>query len=448
MTNQMASANSRPHAVLTRTFAKPRTIPTLTVQATISFACPACFVKLTVPGTLAGVVGPCPSCGTSIQAPFPESQAVNTPPVQVQPVYEPPASPAPVVLKPEPRQLPQRAHSGEVSAKPIPATSQAPPYEPAPSRRRRTRSPLRILVPLLFVITCIGVIAGTVILMKRDTDIAAMPLFPKPAAPPSSLPEENQAASPAGIEIASLHAVPFPSAADTEDLIQPQDFPVQPEPEAPGIIALRTLEQFLAAKSLEERLPLIESRTPEDQLVESVLAGPLPPTPRIYTDIQEPDTVEQLIDVYFNVDFDLGQGVINPQTLLVRIRTGEEPKVVIDPFLDLYGGRLLAYANEPSQRGGVFRVIAWAGAFCNEEHVPNREKKLTLRLMARDGAREICQAYFNRLSKIGKMLQDDTSGLYYGQARPCTVMLRWNTEEDPKNPYLEAIDIKSLNWNP
>jgi hypothetical protein len=46
------------------------------------------------------------------------------------------------------------------------------------------------------------------------------------------------------------------------------------------------------------------------------------------------------------------------------------------------------------------------------------------------------------------MLEDGTYSLSYGKAKACTVMLRWNTEEDPKMPYLEALLIKNLDWNP
>ncbi len=216
--------------------------------------------------------------------------------------------------------------------------------------------------------------------------------------------------------------------------------------EAPAIAALRTLEKFLSAVTLDERMPLIETRTPPELLADSVLAGPLPPTIYISTDRQESNAIEQLVDVYYQVDFDKGDGKSDAQTILVRTRHGEPPKVVADPFLDLYGGRLLAYSKRQTDRGGVFQVIACAGAFCFEEHVPDRARKLTLRLMATDGPGEISRAYFSKFSKIGEMIKDET--IQYGRALPCTVMLRWNLEDDPNKPYLEAIDIKSLNWNP
>jgi hypothetical protein len=35
-----------------------------------------------------------------------------------------------------------------------------------------------------------------------------------------------------------------------------------------------------------------------------------------------------------------------------------------------------------------------------------------------------------------------------GKAKLCTVVLRWNTEDQPEYPYLEAVDIKTMDWNP
>jgi hypothetical protein len=121
---------------------------------------------------------------------------------------------------------------------------------------------------------------------------------------------------------------------------------------------------------------------------------------------------------------------------------------VVDPFLDLFGGRLAAYAAKPSDKGGVFQVIASPLATCTDPAMPNREKKLTLKLLARDNTKAIAEAYFAKMSKIGEMLEDGTYSLSYGKAKACTVMLRWNTEEDVNHPYLEAIAIKTLDWNP
>jgi hypothetical protein len=41
-----------------------------------------------------------------------------------------------------------------------------------------------------------------------------------------------------------------------------------------------------------------------------------------------------------------------------------------------------------------------------------------------------------------------TTSLSYGKAKACTVMLRWNADDNPAMPYLEALTIKALDWNP
>lgn len=33
-------------------------------------------------------------------------------------------------------------------------------------------------------------------------------------------------------------------------------------------------------------------------------------------------------------------------------------------------------------------------------------------------------------------------------SKACTVILLWNTEEKSNMPYLEALSLKALNWNP
>jgi hypothetical protein len=93
-------------------------------------------------------------------------------------------------------------------------------------------------------------------------------------------------------------------------------------------------------------------------------------------------------------------------------------------------------------------LIIWAVASCNDPQVRNRENKLTLKLLPRDNAKAIAQAYFGRQSKIGRMLGDGPYSLSYGKAKPCTVVLRWNTEDHPEYPYLEAIHLKTMDWNP
>ena len=212
--------------------------------------------------------------------------------------------------------------------------------------------------------------------------------------------------------------------------------------------ALAVLETFLAAPSLTEWLPIMETKTPEAELAASCLARPLPPAPKMLLEFQETNTIEELVDFYYSVDFVEENNRVNAQTILVRSRGGGAPKVVVDPFLDLYGGRLAAFAAKPSDKSGDFQVIAYAVASCLDPQIPNREKKLTLKLLARDNGKEIALAYFGKMSKIHEILEDGTYSFSYGKAKSCTVMLRWNAEDNPQYPYLEALTLKALDWNP
>jgi len=369
---------------------------------------------------------------------------------QVADVTPTPVS-TPAVLRPEPRQLPVRASHGEQPvAKQMPEPSRSSggssKSNPLP-RHPHQRGPLaRSFILLLFLAAAVGIAYGVRTVLNNQTKV-----------PPSTkntestvrtiLPED---APPKKTELPAQEMVPsLPvPAPEQPSIIEPAPpFPEGMEPEEPGKAADKVLEKFLAAKSLPERLGLIETKTPEAELAKSCLASPLPPA-SFLTEARETNAVERVTDIYYNVDFDAENNTKNLQTILVRTRGSGDPKVVVDPFLDSYGGRLAAYAKTPSDKAGVFQVIISAVASCYDERVPNREKKLTLKLLPRDQTKEIASAYFGRQSKIGMMLEDGTYSLGYGRAKACTVLLRWNTEDNAATPYLEAIDLKRLDWNP
>ncbi len=314
-------------------------------------------------------------------------------------------------------------------------------------RHPRQRGPLvRSLMALLFLIATLGIVYGVRTVLNNQTKVP--PSTKNTASTVRTILPEN--APPKKSERPSEEMVPsLPvPAPEQPTIIEPApSFPEGMEPEEPGKAADKVLENFLTAKSLPERLALIETKTPEAELANSCLASPLP-VASFLTEARETNAVERVTDIYYNVDFDAGNNTKNLQTILVRTRGLSDPKVVVDPFLDSYGGRLAAYAKTPSEKAGVFQVIISAVASCYDERVPNREKKLTLKLLPRDQTKEIASAYFGRQSKIGMMLEDGTYSLGYGRAKACTVLLRWNTEDNAATPYLEAIDLKRQDWNP
>lgn len=512
---------------------------------TITFQCPACGIKLTVPGNLAGVTGPCPNCRNSIQAPFPSPPPappsygypqgpaaayqppapppgyqppasppayqppapayqppapapVYQPPVvspsddaagplpspaaapvyQPQPVsiptaYEPPplppqvtdypavpavpvpepgASGTPALVRPEPRQLPNRSSHGEPVAKqmPEPSTSgrSSKKGNPLPRHPRRKGPLARFLMLFLFVIASVALIFGVLtVLNSQPKDLPlAKPLPPASSSP--AVPGEPPAERSPAIPEARPPALPVPQPEQPAIVEPPPELPEGIEPINSSTEAREVLDKFLAARTLAERMPLIETKTSQAALEASCLARPLPPADKIYIETRENNAMEQVSDFYHSIDFIGENNQLHPHLILVRIRGTSPPKVVVDPFLDTYGGRLAAYAKAPVEQAGVFQVTVSALASCYNEKVPNREKKLTLKLLPRDNEKAIAEAYFGRQSEIGRMLEEGTYSLRYGMAKACTVMLRWNKEDNADQPYLEAIKLNTLDWNP
>ena len=325
------------------------------------------------------------------------------------------------------------------------ASKKANPLPRHPHRRNRFIS---FLIPLLFLVASVAVGFGVATFLKNQSKVAGGK-EPTNASYGTILPEDDIPSKKTGKpdkDVVRSMGVPTPELPRIADSSPP--VPDGIEPKLPGEVATEVLEKFLAAKTLAERLPMMETHTPEAELAKTCLAGPLPATLKYQIYEQESNPVEQVVDFYHNVDFDAGNNRTNPQTLLVRKRGTSDPKIVVDPFLDTYGGRLAAYIKTPTEKAGIFEVIISAVASCYDTKVPNHEKKLTLKLLPQDNAKEIALAYFGRQSRIGLMLEDGTHSLSYGKAKACTVMLHWNMEDNPQAPYLEALDLKSLDWNP
>lgn len=302
---------------------------------------------------------------------------------------------------------------------------------------------------MTFLVLASGVIYGVITILQQDPSVKS-PAMAEAGEAPSKV---KQILPPEDDTFETLTEDTGMQSVAVVDPLMPEigekavDVPPELQPVDGGNEALKLLEKFLAMKTLEERLPHIESKRAEIDIASSVLNEPLPDVLKISVDVHETNTIEQVIDYYYLVDFAGAEGGVNPQTMLVRTRGGGAPKVVVDPFLDLFGGRFAAFAEKPTQEAGTFQIIISAGAFCYDD-VPTPERKYTLKILSREDTKEIAKAYFGKRSKIGDMLSDETSGFAYGQARPCTVFMRWNMDEDPEKPFLEALDIKALNWNP
>jgi hypothetical protein len=339
----------------------------------LHFHCPACGIRLSVPMHLAGVNGPCPSCGASIEAP---------------------------AIRPSPDAGP---------AKPPPAGREDAP----PTLRCRAAAFIsRILMPMILLMATVALVYGVLTLLKGRL----------PASSSQSATTEKPADD-------------SPSLADGL------------EPVSLWHNADATLDKFLAASDLAGRMPLMESAATEKQLAATCLAKPLPAVIRMVPEFRETDAGGDRVDHFYSVEFQTTDKPSGTHTMLVRTRGDDPPKVMADAFLDTYGGRLARYAANSSDEEGVFRAVVYAVAGCTDPTIPNHENKLTLKLMSCDNGREIASASFSRDSAIAKMLEDGTYKLTYGKSRPCTVKLRWNTEQGPGRPFLEAVAIRDYGWD-
>ncbi len=350
--------------------------------------------------------------------------------------------------------MPNRPHP-EVVAKPIPEGSRVPESRrsqsaPLPKHPHRPGILARVGLLLLFLIASGALVFGVLTFLKsqQEKDSRSQDIRP-----PANASETGKT----------------PAAADSTRAAEPQKTPPLPPPSAPsepivvdpppplpeglnakplGEDERAVLGKFLSARTLEERLPVIETKTPQAELAGTCLAAPLPPAADYALDYQETDSMEDKIDFFYYVSFQKEQGPPEKFTILVRTRGKSQPKVVVDPFLDTFGGRLAAYASKPTDKAGVFQVIADPIATCLDPKVPDKEKKLTLKLLPCENTKEIALAFFGRQSKIGQMLEDGTHSLSYGKPKPCTIMLSWNMKDDPNHPFIEAVHLKALDWTP
>lgn len=360
-------------------------------------------------------------------------------PILTPSLLPPPAGPT--VVKVEPRNSRQRkADAPEVVSRPITEQYLTEPREYRHPEKVQSRLFSRLLISLIVVSVMAAISIGLILYFQGQAEKTG--ISGSTSKTLKILPDEEIPQSPA------LPSKPAPPPAVTPPPAAVETAP-KPAKAHPGIAAMAVLEKFLAAASLEERLPLIETKLPKAELEASILTKPFPANPQIAPDIQEANPADGSIDMFYNVDFKTSDGKNSPQLVLVRVHGEGAPKVIVDPFLDTFGGRLASYASAPSDKPATFHVIISAVAqTTSDRNVPNYENKLRLKLMPRDNEKEIANAYFTKLSKIGQMITTEGSGFRYGQARTAKVTLQWNKTEDPQMPFLEAIDIKEFRWNP
>lgn len=199
---------------------------------------------------------------------------------------------------------------------------------------------------------------------------------------------------------------------------------------------------FLVARSLDERMPLLETTTPREELEKSVLTGILPANGSFESLEVRFNKILGTSEVIFKAGFVDVDGVAESYLILVRTRGDQVPKVVADPFLDTYGGRFAQFLAEPKPGAHRFQMVATIFDFCSDESIPDYQQKSTMKISVARGAPDLAKAYFAKASPLTEKLKK--LGVRYGHGTGATITVQWYTTGEP---YLEVVDVASLDWS-
>ena len=93
----------------------------------------------------------------------------------------------------------------------------------------------------------------------------------------------------------------------------------------------------------------------------------------------------------------------------------------------------------------MFRPFIMVYDFCTNQSIPDNGNKETVKMIGLLGGKEIAKAYYDKSSPVLEKLSK--LGLKYGHATNATVSLRWNFDTDPNVPFLEVLEVHSLEWD-
>lgn len=451
---------------------------------TFTFSCPHCQTRLTVPVSLAGISGPCPSCRTPITAPRPEPEPRPVPaPLPVSgpvpaareeptaPIATPeaeratgkpetvslesvlpdrkelPAAGGPRI-RPEPRQRPDRPSSPPVSTRRSTEDQSSRGFmDSPPESGRRSYRLIHLLFPMAF-------------LAMAATLVGALVYFYGPGAPGPRLKEANR--PPVIPPPAKVQPSPAPLQAGNGSA----ELPTPPDPapgrgqsrdtgtsessgESPAIIAYALLESFLQAKDAASRVGMVEPATSEQELGATLLKGPLPEFTQIFSDLPQHRPDEKMTDFPYRVSFVVKDAPNVDYAILVRQRGTQPPRIFLPAFLDLVGGRLAAFTREPNTSAPtLFHVYLEPIDGCYEKDVPGADRKFTFKLLSSPFGKETARAYAANASRFRSMVEEPTYPIRWGMRRRATITLEWNHKEDPAKPFLELVDLNSPDWDP
>ena len=450
----------------------------------LKFTCIHCNASLTVPDSMAGIVGPCPKCGQQIQAPQAQPAPSSVPATFVAEPRERPKTSHPAKIPeprskprskeeladrqsitPAPRGLPERQAHRKVS--PRRSTTDSSRSTQAgrsgngrPSHRSSSSSSggrfSRIGVPVLFAVVSAAIVyfllyhfmPGGPGQTQRETG-TNIPTYQPPADPaPPAIDRPEKAVAGSG----ATHREPNGTnrAGSGEGGTESAPPPLHTINQSEISEAEDLLRSFFGRRTLSERLAMSEPALPAESLKGGILDRPLPPTGDLMSATPKRNTLEDFVDFPFTIDFPVPGSESNemrPVTVVVRKRGENAPKILIVPLLDLAGGKLDEFVAKPMEGQRTFRAVIEAMPRCFELGIPGAEKKFTYKLSSCNRPSEIARAYASKHSPLAEQLYSPGSGIGWGRRIQATIVLEWNTSEDPEQPYIEMREIKALDWN-
>ena len=221
------------------------------------------------------------------------------------------------------------------------------------------------------------------------------------------------------------------------------------QPQASSLVK-QVLEQFLEAKTLDERLPLMtRSVHTREELMASCLARPLKAVKFINMSETVPRLEDNMLQYLYFVSFKDENEDQQMQRIVVMVveRPGTHPpRVHGDAFIEHYEKKFEQYAKHPNKKVTTFHCIAEARTASLSKDLPDDLKDRMMRFVIKThpNAEPAFNAYLSKSSPLMESI-GPRKDFPLTVPRFCVLSFRWNTK-DPARPYIELTDIIRQGW--
>lgn len=450
------------------------------MSETISFICPHCSTRLDVPAELAGVTGPCPSCNTTITAPATSTK----PPVPEH--FPPVTSPTP---EPPSNQIPaEDSHQAESDIPPLSQTSVnwRQPVKNAligfisvvalaaatwgiakVIEQKQAKNKGEIIAPIERIAPEAAPVNGDSIKrpeveITKDGKVSeGNAIFPivNTVKPPAI----SSASTTTGSTDAAFTAnrVTDQTSAKVADLLGDDPLPIDPnlapqsETDKMVIDSRKLITDFLAAETLEERLPMIFSeRVPAAEMVETFadtmlgssieVAKTISRSPVIYLG-QEGPNADGVMQKYFSVTLAASEDGSTPRrNIVIHMANQYEGKyrVNADAFLFCAENKLEQFINNPQSKPLIAYVFLERCHYkAGAEESPSGT--FSVRLLAGPISQSTNTALVDAIDKPGAVLNPVVK---WG-IPPRAAIIELKHESNTKGQDTLSVDrVLKLNW--